>query len=112
VLSGGLLSEERNGPRVVHDGVRVLRDGVRELLGGVEERLEERDGLFARGGKRVQARGGDIVRNGSRLCLQCGQHGWRYVRRVLCHDDTMVAGRASGRHVSASAARAGDTIHG
>jgi len=69
VLSGGLLPEERNSPRVVHDGVRVLRDGVRELLGGAEEGLEERDSLFARGGKRVQARGGDVVGNGSRLCL-------------------------------------------
>jgi len=108
VLSGGLLPEERNGPRVVHDGVRVLRDGVRELLGGAEEGLEERDGLFARGGKRVQARGGDIVGNGSRLCLQGGQHGWRYVRWVFCHDDTMVVG--DGRRVSASAARARDAL--
>ena len=80
VLSGGLLSEERNGPRVVHDGIRVLRDGVRELLGGVEEGLEEGDGLFARGRKWVQARGGDVIGNRSCLCLQCGQHGWWYVR--------------------------------
>ena len=101
VLSGGLLPEERNGPRVIHDGVRVQYDGVRELLGGVEEGLEERDGLFARGGKRVQARGGDVVGNGSRLCLQCGQHGWWHVRWVFCHDDTMVVGDC-GR-VSASA---------
>jgi hypothetical protein len=53
VLPGGLLAEERNGPRVIHDGVRVQRDGMSELLGGVEEGLEERNGLFARGGKRV-----------------------------------------------------------
>jgi len=80
VLSGGQLQEERNGPRVVHDGVRVLRDGVRELFGDAEEGLEERDGLFTRSGKRMQARGGDVVGNGSRLCMQCGQHGRWYLR--------------------------------
>ena len=80
VLSGGLLPEERDGPRVAHDGVRVLRDRVRELLCGVEEGLEEGDGFFARGGKWVEARGGDVVGNGSCLCLQCGQHGWWDVR--------------------------------
>ena len=102
-LSGGLLPEERNGPRVVHKGGRV-RDGVRGLLGGVEERLEDGDSLFARGRKRVQTRDGDVVWNGSRLRLQCGRHGQWYVRWVFCHDDTMVVG--DGGRVSASAAAA------
>ena len=109
VLSGGLLPEERNGPRVVHDGVRVQRDGVRELLGGVEEGLEEGDGLFARGGKRVQARGGDVVGNGSRLCLQCGQHRRWYVGWVFCHDNTMVVGDGERVSAPAPAAKASET---
>ena len=93
MLSCGLLPEERNGPRVTHDGRRMLRYGMREALGGVEERVEEGDGLLARGGKGMQARGGDVVGDASRLCLQRGQHGRRDVRWAFCHDAMRLGGK-------------------
>jgi hypothetical protein len=52
---------------------------MRKPLGGVEKGVEESDGLFARGGEGVQARGGNVVGNRCRLLLQRGQHGWRDV---------------------------------
>ena len=61
VLPGGLLPEERDGPRVIYDSRRVQRDGMRDPLGGVEEGVEESDGLLARGGEGMQARGCDVV---------------------------------------------------
>ena len=91
MLPCGLLPEERDGPRVGHDGRRMLRYGMREALGGVEERVEEGDGLLARGGKGMQARGGDVVGDASRLCLQRGQHRRRDFRWAFCHDASWAA---------------------
>jgi hypothetical protein len=58
---------------------------MRNTLRSVEEAVEESDRFLARGRKGMQARGGDVIGNGS--CLQRGQHSRRDVRRVFCHDE-------------------------
>jgi len=80
VLSSRLLPEERNSPRVVHDGVWVLHNGLRELLGGAEEGLEERDGLFE-------------AENGCRLAaaMSAGMEG-----AFACNMDSTVGGTSDG----------------